>query len=336
MAPASRDLLSQLCVFSRNPGQPRGASFIAWIAAGLSLVCPTPAQAQEDGVKACAEAYEQAQVARNSGKLRESEEQLRICVRDVCPDFVKVDCGQWLSDVRREMPSVILVVTDGKGNELTDVQVTMDGALLASATDGKAFEVNPGPHELTFEREGVKRSERVSIRQGEKNRVIKIELASHVDSDSDGLEDIDDRCPTEVGDASSGGCPVVAPKVVESKPLSGLQIGAIAAGGVGVLGFGTFAIFGLKARSIADDGLAACTDSDKCSETEADEWKQDEEDAIVLANVGVIVGGVGVATAAVLFAVSLDGNSEDPQARRLDLNLTPTTGGALFGARGSF
>src|SRR5690606_13844718 len=127
-------------------------------------------------VRACAEAYEQAQVTRNAGKLRESEAHLRICVRDVCPEFVRVDCGQWLSDVRREMPSVILMVTDGTGRDLRDVRVSVDGQVVTNTLDGTAFELNPGPHQVTFEHESQSITERVDIRQGEKNRVIKVEF----------------------------------------------------------------------------------------------------------------------------------------------------------------
>src|SRR5690606_33780063 len=78
-----------------------------WVAGACvslsGVLTAAPAAANELGVdvRACAEAYVQAQVTRNAGKLRESEAHLRICVRDVCPEFVRVDCGQWLSDVRR-------------------------------------------------------------------------------------------------------------------------------------------------------------------------------------------------------------------------------------------
>lgn len=324
---------------SKRHGQSKRAQVARWSILSACVGWAPAVHAQDDDVKACAEAYEQAQVNRNSGKLRESEEQLRVCVRDVCPDFVKVDCGQWLSDVRREMPSVILMVTDGSGNEITDVQVALDGAVLSGGLDGRAFEVNPGPHEFTFERGDAKRAERVSIRQGEKNRVIKIELSTPVDTDADGLLDQDDRCPTEAGSAANVGCPEAPPKVVPRTGLSGLEVGAIAAGGVGVLGFATFAVAGLLSRDNTAEAFKHCGDTGaKCDAGEIKTFQDKEALYNPIANVGVVVGGVGVATAVVLFALSLEDSSEapPPQAGQVQWSVAPTWGGAWIGANTRF
>jgi hypothetical protein len=295
--------------------------------------------AQDDQVKACAEAYEQAQVTRNSGKLKESEEQLRVCVRDVCPDFVKVDCGQWLSDVRREMPSVILMVTDGSGNEVTDVQVLVDGAVLAQKLDGRALEVNPGPHEFTFERQGTKRAERVSIRQGEKNRVIKIELVSRADQDADGVIDAEDQCPAELGPAGNRGCPAPeAPPPASEEASDGLRVGALVAAGVGVLGFGTFAVAGTLSRLNTNKAIDECGETgDICTPSEVKEFQDNEALYNPIANVGVVVGLVGAATAVVLFALSME-EDEPSEARAgiVDFDVAPTSGGAWLSARTHF
>ncbi len=338
MALLSWDFFSRHSNFSSRDQRSRVVQ-LAWCAlTGASVLWASEASAQDDDVKACAEAYEQAQVTRNSGKLKESEEQLRVCVRDVCPDFVKVDCGQWLSDVRREMPSIILMVTDGSGNELKDVQVGMDGTVLTQALDGKALEVNPGPHEITFERQGAKRSERVSIRQGEKNRVIKIELVLHADSDADGVSDEEDRCPSQLGEVSNGGCPMPPPAASPpASGLSGLEVGAIVAAGVGVLGFGTFAVAGAMSRIHASDAVDECgSTGEKCSSARIDELQKGEALLNPIANVGAIVGGVGVATAVVLFALSLEDNPTEVQLGDVGLTVAPTFGGAWLGARTQF
>lgn len=339
MALPSRDLLS-------DPFNSRGRRpshrvtrrvLVALVAANLGWA-PT-ALAQDDQVKACAEAYEQAQVTRNSGKLKESEEQLRVCVRDVCPDFVKVDCGQWLSDVRREMPSVILMVTDGSGNEVTDVQVLVDGAVLAQKLDGRALEVNPGPHEFTFERQGTKRAERVSIRQGEKNRVIKIELVSRADQDADGVIDAEDQCPAELGPAGNRGCPAPeAPPPASEEASDGLRVGALVAAGVGVLGFGTFAVAGTLSRLNTNKAIDECGETgDICTPSEVKEFQDNEALYNPIANVGVVVGLVGAATAVVLFALSME-EDEPSEARAgiVDFDVAPTSGGAWLSARTRF
>lgn len=262
-------------------------------------------------VRACAEAYEQAQVMRNAGKLRESEAQLRVCVRDVCPEFVRADCGQWLSDVRRDMPSVILTVTDGNGRELQDVQVSVDGQVVASKLDGSAFEINPGPHQVTFEYQSQSVTERVDIRQGEKNRVIKVQFAQRADADGDGVPDSSDACPAEYGSVEHAGCALPpAAAGAQDEGFSEVQIAALVAGGVGVAGLATFAIAGSVARSTADSAREECGETgQRCNETELDRHKQREASQILIANIGAVVGGVGAATATALYvwhALSLD------------------------------
>src|SRR5688572_327535 len=73
------------------------------------------AQDGSQQVQACAQAYEDAQVQRNKGQLKSAQDQLRICVQDECPDFVRTDCALWLSEVAAELPSVAFAAVDGQG-----------------------------------------------------------------------------------------------------------------------------------------------------------------------------------------------------------------------------
>lgn len=309
---------------------------LSWVV-GLMMATPTAAWAQDDDVRACAGAYEQAQVMRNSGKLRESEEQLRICVRDVCPDFVKIDCGQWLSDVRREMPSVILMVVDNVGTELTDVTVSIDGQPVSIPSGGAPIEVNPGPHELTFEREGVTRTENVNVRQGEKNRVVRVEFVTVVDTDGDGVLDPQDACPQQPGDAAHQGC---APPPVAREPepsgLSGLQVGGIVAGGVGVLGMGTFVVAGLSSRNLVAETKDKCPDGKCPPSVDLDKAERDESRLNLIANIGLGVGVAGLATGIVLFVLSGEQSSRAPETGGVAWQVAPTNGGAWLSVSSAF
>jgi hypothetical protein len=99
--------------------------------------------------------------------------------------------------------------------------------------------------------------------------------------------------------------PVLAPAPVPAKPAEptvpkepapsgGVPTGAWVAGGVGVAGLALFGIFGSIAKGKYDD-LQTC--SPRCPESErgtADAGKNDQ----TVANIGLVVGGVGLATAA--------------------------------------
>src|SRR5690606_5422487 len=116
------------------------------------------------------------QVTRNSGQLVEAQQHLLLCVQDECPSFVKSDCARWLSDIKREMPSVIFAVEDWKGDDLPDAQLTVDGAPLVDGLNGKPIELNPGKHDVVVQEAGNQHRRSVVVRQAEKNRVVTIKL----------------------------------------------------------------------------------------------------------------------------------------------------------------
>ncbi len=76
---------------------------------------------------------------------------------------------------------------------------------------------------------------------------------------------------------------------------------AYVAGGVGVAGIATFAIFGLMAKGTHDDLVARCPGGRCASDASSDVSSGQSQQTI--ANVGLVVGGVGVAAGVVLFVL---------------------------------
>jgi hypothetical protein len=96
--------------------------------------------------------------------------------------------------------------------------------------------------------------------------------------------------------------PSEQPAVVMNTSPSGLRTAAYIAGGVGVAGLGTFAIFGALEKSSYNDLKEACHGG-PCPPERSDDISTGRARQTI-ANVGLGVGIVGLATGAVLFLVS--------------------------------
>lgn len=327
--------------------EPRNLSRAALLALSLLLVLAgaKPARAQESSaeVEACATAYEQAQVTRNDGKLKKAQEHLAICVRDICPEFVKVDCGQWLSEVKREVPSVIFSAIDSGGSDLTDVKVTIDGEIITESLDGIAIELEPGPHNVEFEFAGKTQKKQLIVRQGEKNRVFRAEFVTSTDSDGDGVNDDVDLCPDTPGVLGQDGCPgksrggagAVPPPNSQGHLLRNVAYGAWALGGVAL---GTAVVAGLMSKSVESDALKACPkDADgtpQCEDSVKNEYISKLQTRELVANIGFGVGGTAAVVGTVLFFLAP--SDAAPTAAGLKFNAAPSAKGGYFSVSGAF
>jgi hypothetical protein len=148
-------------------------------------------------------------------------------------------------------------------------------------------------------------------------------------------------------DAQSGtpDVPVAAPAAPPPPPApapppppsgtSPLRLGAYVAGGVGVIGLATFAIFGAMAGSTYNDLQSACG-SGPCPSSKADEISSGKTQQVV-ANVGLGVGIVGLAAGGTLFVLSLKKHAPEqalsaPAVRSAALVVSPSS----VGVRGTF
>jgi hypothetical protein len=126
---------------------------------------------------ACIAANEQAGPLRRAGKLREARKQLRDCSAPSCPTAVQKDCIAGAAQVDADVPTIAFSVQDGAGNDLSAVQVSLDGEVIGTKLDGKAIEVDPGEHLFRFESAGQPTIEkRIVTVEGEKNRRERVVL----------------------------------------------------------------------------------------------------------------------------------------------------------------
>ncbi|MGZ5969407.1 MAG: hypothetical protein ACXWP4_17160, partial [Polyangiales bacterium] len=187
-----------------------------------------PATVQEK--KACATASEKAQSLRSEGKMIAARELLLVCARDVCPTVVRKDCSRWVAEVDEALPTIVVAAKDEAGHDVTEAKVFVDDQLFADSLDGKAQPIDPGAHVVRLERQGKQITEKVLVREGEKNRIVLIHLGP-------------------------------PPKPVDSTPpppARTIPAETWIFGGIGVVGLVGFVGFGLSAKSQASDLRSSC------------------------------------------------------------------------------
>lgn len=204
--------------------------------------------AADPTVEQCVEQHESAQRLRHAGELLASRDLLERCAEPSCPSLIAADCTEWRNEVERLIPSLIFGAKSEEG-DLVDVSVTLDGRLLATELDGASVEVDPGPHELVFERPGSPPIvRRVVARKGVKDRVVSVYFAASPALRAE---------------------PEVAPAVREMHrpvPVATFVVGAAALATLGVgIGLGTHAMTVKEARREACAPL--CGSSEKAEVT---------------------------------------------------------------------
>jgi hypothetical protein len=138
---------------------------------------PAPTEAGEVPKLECFSRHEQAQAARRERHLLQARDDLQICSSVSCPAAIRADCVDWLAEVGRSLPSVVVTARAG-GVDEPEVKVFIDGQLVAERLSGGAIDVDPGEHRFRFESPRWPPIERaILVSEGVKDRSIDVELA---------------------------------------------------------------------------------------------------------------------------------------------------------------
>ena len=176
---------------------------------------PTPEAPLPKSPQACMAAYRGALDKEQAGQLREARQLLVTCARAACGRSVLQACAARFTQIDSvDIPSILPVVTDETGAQRVDVQVRMDGELLAARLTGQALSVDPGLHEFAFTAEGgLSATEKILIVQGQLGRPISVSLrASEKPIASE-------KGPATGTDASQGGAPPPQAAPPEDRPV---------------------------------------------------------------------------------------------------------------------
>ncbi|MBX3126590.1 MAG: hypothetical protein KF718_07720 [Polyangiaceae bacterium] len=275
------------------------ALILATVSAGLWS--PTAA-AQSQGE--CASSYEKSQELRNQGQLRGARKQLLTCAQASCADFIKRDCAKWLGEVDAQLPTVVFSAR-ARGQDVTDVEVTIGDEVLAETLDGRAIPMDPGSMVFVFESSEFGRKEKkFVVKEGQKSQAVSVDFG---------------------GDDGSGGGVGGSTDDIDRGALPWIFTG------VGVIGLGAFGFFALSGKS-DEDGLA-CAKTKTCSDDEIDPIKQ----KYLIADISLGVGLVSLGVATYLFLAP--GGKRTPPAAdsaRFRFDVAPTRGGGFATVGGLF
>lgn len=266
-----------------------------------------------DTKKDCAAAYEASQEQRSSGKLRAAKESLVTCSQSACPAFIKKDCAKWLSEVEGAIPTVVFSAKAGT-EQLSDVKVTVGEQVLTESLDGKAVPMDPGTHTFVFENaKHGKKDLKFVVKEGAKAQ--QIELSFEAPKAGDDTPPARDDGPAKVG----------TEQVKSGKTLAYVLMG------VGVVGLGGFAYFGLSGNS--DKADLECADSKTCTDDDLDPIEKKYLYADVALGVGLVSLGIGTY---LLLAPGKKPEAAAEQAKRFQVDVAARPGGGFATLSGRF
>ncbi len=282
------------------------------IAASIAAAPLAATTAAYAGPKECVAAADDGQKLRDDGKLNAAREKFIVCAAKACPGAVSKQCSQWLVETEKDMPTMTFRALDDQGKETIDVKVIVDGGKVSNTIDAHALALDPGEHNVRFERaDGRAVEDKVLLRPGEKNRLI--ELSFQVKT----------APPPEPVKPVAPPPPVVEPDRGFHVPLLG-WVGL----GVGVVGGVMTAAFAISANGDESDLRSSCAPNCDSSKKSSIDTK------VVLANVGLGIGIVGLGVAVVTTVLANTGDHSDkPVAKTSAVPPKPTI--ALDAAPGS-
>jgi hypothetical protein len=256
---------------------------------------------------ACIAASEQSLTLRQQGKLHDALKQLAACADASCPGEVKLECAKRIGDVDAAMPTLVLAATDGAGNDLRDVKVSMDGAPLAASLDGRPIKIDPGEHTFRFEENGQPPvDKKLVLREGDKDRRESVVLGPPPPA------------PTPA--------PAHSPDTATPGPSwwTTQRTLAVVGGGLGVVGLALGGVFGGLAIGDQNMEKSNCSSSGCSNRPQAQADYNTGGDNATASTVSFIAGGALLAAGAVLFFTAKDPVSTATTGR---LYLAPSTTG---------
>lgn len=273
----------------------------------LSLFALTFSGVARADKEACARAAESYQELRDQSRLQEGRAKLLVCAATECPKLIRADCTNWLEELNRTMPSVVIQVDLRKDDKASDLQVFFDGKALDDKALGTSMPVDPGKHRVraVLGKDAVEREILVAV--GEKNKAVALQF-----------------------DASAAEPPKNVPP--QDPPVSGgsRSVGPYVLGGVGLASLVVFGVFQGIGRSQFSDLEGGCGKTKSCTADEVSSVRT----KFIVSGVALTVGIAAIAGAVGWYIFDTPSSSSKSAGR--GLYLSPSLEGAEAGYRVRF
>lgn len=221
---------------------------------------------------------------------------------------------------------VTLTVDVPEENRVEGLAVLRNGTPLGRALWGTAAPVDPGTHTITASAPGHQSWSSVAgVREGTPARVVVPRLTKDVPTAPPA------PATPSIGfgaDASSSARPA------QASDRKGPPVLSYVAGGVGVIGLGVGALFGLQAISKKNDSEDDCDSENVCGD-DGLALRDEAFDAAMVSNIGFGVGVAGLAAAAVIWLTAPVAESSSGSGV-LAVSATATPGLAAVTVQGAF
>jgi hypothetical protein len=269
-------------------------------AAGVVLLCGS-ARAANPSIADCLTATEVSIKFRREHLLRAQRAQLLICASTSCPGEIRKECIRRVDEVDAAIPTLIFEAKDAAGNDLGAVKVTMDGEVLAEHLDGTALPVDPGEHTFVLETAGLPLVQKhFVLLEGQKGRRESVTFAAPAPAP-----------PTAQPAPPPSPTPAPPPPPERADGMGAQRVLALVAGGVGIVGLGLGTAFGLAALSKRNSAQQEC--AAQCATQDGVSMWSDAKSTANVSTVGFVVGGIGLAGAAVLWFTAPAGSDARAQ-----------------------
>lgn len=220
------------------------------------------------------------------------------------------------TELGERIPSISVKVSPAA---VTDLHVIIDGTELPAAAATLPRKVDPGQHRVVARGNGKETSAQISVAERETKEVP-------LDLDSPAA-----TAPTAEGTSGSSGSAPSAPPATDAGPSTGPRPGtvlAIGGFGIGVIGLGLGVVTGAMSLSQTSSLKSQCPNN-QCPASLS--GKVDTARTLAtLADVGLVVGGVGVAVGVAGVVMLVTGNKSTTAA------IQPYFSGTSAGLYGRF